>query len=127
MFLSQKERKRLGGSCFVELQYCRLPVGTPVKKIVSAGAVEHWKDDSLYVYGEDQNDFFEAYSRVLTDGLYSDLQTGTVDLCGINYYPPESTDGLIKRLLSDKPTGYERLVDWLGKAGACNGFYILGV
>ena len=127
MFLTDIERKRLGGSCFIELQYCRLPAGTPLPKLVSVGAIRFLKADSLYVSGDDQNDFFEAYKDILTGGVYNDLKTGAVDLWGINYYSPEMTDTLIGRLSSAKPPEYERLIGWLKAAASGNGFYVLGV
>lgn len=69
MFLTDTERKRLGGTCFIEFQYCRLPAGTPLPKLVSVRAIRSRKAGSLYVSGDDQNDFFEAYKDILTGWL----------------------------------------------------------
>lgn len=128
-FESQDERRNYGGSCFIELQFCKLPSTTPLRKIVSVRNIEYWKDDSLYVSGNEDafDDFYMAYSQIFTDGAYNHLQSGVVDICGINYYNPVLTEAIIQRLLLEKPTDYERLVDWLKKAKSYNGFYILGV
>lgn len=125
-FLSQDERRAYGGTCFIELQFCRLPVKAPLKKIVSVDSIEFWKDDSLYV-DADEDDFYITYSRFFTGGVYNNLQRGVVDIYGINYYDPALTGEIIRRLLLEKPTDHECLVDWLKKAGSYNGFYILGV
>ena len=125
MFLTQNERKTIGGTCFYELQFCRLPESAPIKKIVSVDSIEHWKDDSIYV--SDDSDFYEVYSRIFTGGVYNNLQTGVVDTCGINYYSPELTQTIIARLQEEKPEEYEVLLSWLKKAEGFNGFYILGI
>ena len=124
-FKSQEERRKYGGSCFVELQYCRLPSKTPLKNIVDVSSIENWKDDSLYV--NDENGFYEAYSPFFTEGVYNNLQSGVVDVYGINYYDPALTERIVQHLLSEKPEDYSRLVAWLGKAKFYNGFYILGI
>lgn len=54
-FTSQEERKKFGGSYFIELQYCKLAQGTEIEKIVSVSSIEYWKNDSLYIYGDDDN------------------------------------------------------------------------
>lgn len=51
-FSSQEEQRKFGGSYFIELQYCRLKPGTEIKKIISVAAIEDWKNDSLYIYGD---------------------------------------------------------------------------
>lgn len=127
-FASQEERREHGGSCFIELQYCRLPVSTPLKKTVAVRSVEHWKDDSLYVDAfSEQNSFCAEYSRIFSDGVYSDLRRGVFDPNGINYYDPTLTRNILRRVLEEKPTDWERLSDWLQTAADGNGFYILGV
>ena len=57
-FNSQEERRKCGGSDYIELQYCRFPVGTETKKIISVNRIRHWENDSLYVYGEDSPLFY---------------------------------------------------------------------
>lgn len=117
-FASQKERKNAGGSAFLELQYCTLPRGTSLKKIVSAKEAEHWKNDSLYVRADD----LELFSRE-----YGNLFDGNLSLFGIGYYSPLRTENLIEKIATTKPTDYEILLTWLVKAKEQNGFYILGL
>lgn len=124
-FESQEERREYGGSDFLELQFCRLPVGTPVKEIVDIDNIKDWKDDSLYV--SDETDFVKIYGSFFTGGVYNNLQTGAVDLCGINYYSPKQTEKMISQLLKEKPTDYKRLICWLKEALSYNGFYVLGI
>lgn len=117
-FASQEERKKAGGSAFLELQYCTLPCGTSLKKIVSAKEAEHWKNDSLYVRADD----LELFSRE-----YGNLFDGNLSLFGIGYYSPLRTENLIEKIATTKPTDYEILLTWLVKAKEQNGFYILGL
>jgi len=126
-FSSKEERRAYGGSAFIELQFCNLPSGTRIKKIVSVRAITHWKDDSLYIHVDDIDLFYQNYSPVFNCGTYNNLRTGPVDLYGINYYAPEQIEFLLGRILDKKPSDYEVLVDWLTKARAFNGFYVLGV
>ena len=117
-FASQEERKKAGGSAFLELQYCTLPRETSLKKIVSAKEAEHWKNDSLYVRADD----LELFSRE-----YGNLFDGNLSLFGIGYYSPLRTENLIEKIATTKPTDYEILLTWLVKAKEQNGFYILGL
>ena len=39
IFNSQEERKKYGGSAFIEIQFCRLPMGTNVKDIVAGKTI----------------------------------------------------------------------------------------
>ena len=124
-FNSQEERKEYGGSMFVELQYCTLPNSTPIEKIVDVDSIENWKNDSLYVHNE--NEFYQEYSKIFTDGVYCNGESGVVDIYGINYYSKEQTNTIIERLESLQPKDYECLIEWLQKAKEYNGFYILGI
>jgi len=122
-FASQKERRKFGGSAFIEIQFCRLPVGMPADKLVAD--ISHWKNDSLYVQGE--SDFYIEYGHLLDCGIYGNLESGIVDVWGINYYAPFTIDSIIEKLNRDKPTEYEVFAAWLSKAKQYNGFYILGM
>ena len=124
-FSSQDERRAYGGSAFIELQFCKLPPATPIKKIIAVNSIEDWKNDSLYV--NDENSFYETYSHIFVDGIYHNLQTGVVDIYGINYYNPSLTESIIERVISEKPADYEALVAWIEEAKLHNGFYILGI
>lgn len=56
-FANQDERRKYGGSDFVEIQFCRMPVGTNIEKITAVDSIENWMDDSLYV--DDYETFYE--------------------------------------------------------------------
>lgn len=125
IFNSQEERRNFGGSAFIEVQFCRLPVGTKLKKIVAVGSIKNWQNDSLYI--DDVDSFYKEYSHIFDCGLYNNLKKGIVDIFGINYYAPDVLDSMIERLNIDKPTDYAILIEWLEKSKGYNGFYILGI
>ena len=122
-FSSQEERRSFGGSAFIEMQFCKLPLGTKKKRIVKD--VDYWKLDSLYI--DEEETFYLNYRQIFSDGLYSNLKTGPVDIFGINYYAPERLDSIMEMIRDKKPLDYEVLADWLNKAREFNGFYILGI
>ena len=124
-FRSQAERRRQGGSCFVELQFCRMPPGTPVRRLVDVDSIRNWMDDSLYV--DDETALYREYGRFFTGGVYNNLRRGPADLYGINYYEPAMIDPLMERLRREQPPEYETLLGWLERAKDYNGFYILGI
>ena len=97
-FSSQTERREYGGSDFIELQCCKLKRGTSIKKIISVDHIEHWKTDSLYLSGDDMDNFLFLYSDIFNQGIYNNGKSGLVDLFGINYYPQELEETIIKRL-----------------------------
>lgn len=119
-FNSQEERRNYGGSAFIEMQFCKLPVGTSIEKIVYVKNINHWKNDSLYINNE--STFYLEYSNVFNCGTYNNLKCGTVDIYGINYYAPFLTDSIIEKLYKNKLTDYEILMEWLIKSKAYNGF-----
>lgn len=126
-FHSQEERKTFGGSDFIELQYCRLPEGTSLRDIVSVDAIEHWKDNSLYIFGDDMDLFYQNYGDIITDGMYNNGNCGQMDLFGINFYNREQATEIIERLIEEKPPEYHILVRWLQTGKHHLGFYVLGV
>ena len=125
-FDSQEERSIYGGSAFIEIQYCNMPLQTTIKELVAVGNIQHWKNDSLYVHMDDDHIFYQAYGHVFDCGTYNNLKRGIVDLYGINYYAPTLIESIVEKLNTAKPEDYEILVAWLAKAKSCNGFYILG-
>ena len=125
VFNSQEERMEYGGSAFIEMQFCKLPVGTKMKDIVAVRSINNWQNDSLYINDEDV--FYQEYSQIFNCGIYNNLKSGVVDLYGINYYEPSFIDTIITKLYEEKPIDYESLVEWLSKAKQFNGFYILGL
>lgn len=126
-FSSQEERRKFGGSDFFEIQFCRMPKKTEVATITAVDSINHWCEDSLYVSGDDDNAFLQAYDGIFDCGIYNNLEAGPIDPCGINYYGPEFIDPIIAKLLKIRPAEYEKLVEWLNTARKYNGFYILGV
>lgn len=95
--------------------------------LTAVDSVCHWRLDSLYVSGDDECAFMEAYETIFDCGVYNNLETGTVDPYGINYYGPDLLDALIAKILELRPTDHEKLVQWLNAAKRHNGFYILGI
>ena len=126
-FSTQEERRKFGGTDFMELQYCRLPQGTELKQVVSVDAIDHWKNDSLYIYGNDENEFMSYYGKIFTGGTYNNLECGPVDTCGINFYSYEQTLLMLEKVQEMKPLDYQVLANWLEKAKAMNGIYFLGL
>ena len=127
IFSSQDERRKFGGSYFIEIQYCSLDPGTAMEQIVSVDAITHWKDDSLYIYGDDEEAFASQYGDVLTDGTYNNGQSGIIDTCGINYYAPHQIHVIVKRIEEMRPASHQMLLAWLKKVREHNGFYVLGL
>ena len=97
-FETREERRNYGGSAFIEIQFCDMPVQTPIKKLVSARNISHWKNDSLYVYADDTDTFFRAYQHIFDCGIYNNRKTGTVDLHGANYYAPNLAEAILEKL-----------------------------
>ena len=126
-FASQDERRKLGGSDYIEFQLCKLKRGTKLEKIVSNEAVKHWKNDSLYICGDDMEEFYAIYGEIFRDGYYGNGERGIVDYCGINYYTLEQTMFIVERLKREKPKDFQILLDWLTDVGKHNGIYLLGV
>ncbi|MBO7253674.1 MAG: hypothetical protein J6V36_00045 [Clostridia bacterium] len=119
---SQEERRSLGGSSFIELQFCKFPLKTKIESLIEK--VNFWENDSLYI--SDYETFYNEYKYIFNCGLYSNLEIGTMDLHGINYYSPSETDRIIDKILKYKPLDYETLIKWLESSKTYNGFYILG-
>ena len=127
IFSSQDERRKFGGSYFIEIQYCSLDPGTAMEQIVSVDAITHWKDDSLYIYGDDEEAFVSQYGDILTGGTYNNGQSGIIDPYGINYYAPHQIHIIVKQLEEMRPSGHQMFLAWLKKVREHNGFYVLGL
>lgn len=104
-----------------------MPSDTTVETLVSGDNIEFWKDDSLYVHIEEDTQFYQDYSHIFNCGIYNNLNTGIVDLYGINYYAPPLIDSIIDRIYQAEPEDYKTLTEWLINAKKHNGFYILGI
>ncbi len=125
-FASQDERREFGGSDFLELQLCELKRGTMLKEIASVD-IDHWKNDSLYICGDDMEEFYAIYGEIFRDGYYANGESGVVDCCGINYYTLEQTMLIVEKLKREKPKDFQVLLDWLSDAEEYNGIYLLGL
>ena len=126
-FKTNEERRNHGGTAFVEFQFCRLKANSKIRKIVSVNRVQNWKDDSLYLFVDDIDDFLEEYNDIFDSGIYNNLKSGNIDIFGINYYSKDCIPKLIEILKHKKPTDYETIILWLKEASNYNGFYILGI
>lgn len=126
-FSNQDERRAVGGSCFLEMQYCRLEKGTAREKIVSVDAIKHWQNDSLYIDGDLTDELQQEYGDIFIGGTYNNLKCGMLDIWGINYYSSEQVEKIIDLIKEKKPQEYEVVLAWIEKAKEYNGIYILGV
>ena len=126
-FESRDARRAFGGSAFIEIQYCKLKPDTRIEEIVSLRAIEYWKDDSLYVYADDIDEFYSAYKDVFCNGFYNNKKMGEIDLFGANYYSSKQLIEIIDKIEKQKTLDYEVLLEWLKKGLDYNGFYILGI
>lgn len=105
-----------------------MPHGTKTKKLVAVNSIRDWQNDSLYIYDDDANTFYQEYSSIFTCGICNNLKSETVDIIfGINYYAPSFVDSITTKLHKEKPLDYITLLEWLTKAKEYNGFYILGL
>lgn len=104
-----------------------MPRKTELEILIAIDSIDHWRDDSLYVSGDDGTAFMQAYEGIFDCGIYNNLEAGPIDPYGINYYGPDLIDTMIAKLPKTRPADYERLVAWLNTAKNYNGFYILGV
>ena len=121
MFASQKERREFGGSDFVELQLCKGKPNAQWEEIV------HWQNNSLYIFGDDMEEFYAQYKEIFQDGLYPNGERGLVDYCGVTYYTLEQTMYIIEMLKREQPRDFQVLLDWLANAEKYDGLYFLGV
>lgn len=110
----------------IEIQYCKLPTSTSIKKKVNVSKIKSQLDDSLYVIWENASSFLNIYSDIFANGVYNNLSTGKIDPFGINYYSNEEVKNIIKRLNELKPKCYLVLLKWL-ESNTFNGIYILGI
>ena len=98
-----------------------------IQEIVAVDNINDWQNDSLYIYDDDMNTFYEEYNNIFDCGTYNNLESGKFDPYGINYYKADSIEKIIVKIQKNKPANYTTLLSWLTKAKTYNGFYILGV
>lgn len=126
-FSNIEERNTFGGTAFIEIQYCRLNADTKLKKKVAVKSIQHWMDDSLYIYVDDIDSFISNYGRIFNTGTYNNMQTGFVDVFGINYYTVDDVMSMVEMIIKEKPVDYQKLENWLNNATHYNGVYLLGI
>jgi hypothetical protein len=102
-FESREKRREFGGSAFIEIQYCRLKPTARISEIVSLHTRNDWKDNSLYVYADDMDEFYSNYKDIFCDGTYNNTKKGNIDLSGINYYSPKQLPEIIDKTKKQKP------------------------
>jgi len=124
-FVSQEEQRNFHGSDYIEFQFCKMKNNTPISSVLSVDNINNRELDSLYI--SDYYTFEKIYGKYFDCGIYTDLECGSIDLYGINYYIADILDKLISEIEKDKPKDYNDLLDWLREAKKYNGFYILGV
>jgi len=122
-FQSQEERRKYGGSCFIELQFCRAAEDAPVSELFRH--YDHWQNDSLYVQGD--SPLYTVYGEVFGNGLHPNMTESPLDMWGVTYYRRDQIDGIIARAEQRRPEGFEMLTAWLLEAKQYTGFYIFGV
>jgi hypothetical protein len=127
IFRNVEERRKFGGSAFIELQYCKLSAQTKMKKVVSIKSIHAWKDDSLYIHLDDIDSFVECYRSILNNGTYSNMKSGFVDIFGINYYSNENIKQIVNDITNRKPLDHKTFLSWLNQGLQYNGFYLLGI
>ncbi len=109
-FKTQAERRSFGS--FIKIQFCDMPKCSRIKELVSVDNIKIRREDSLYVHEDDDEAFFREYSRVFDCETYNNLETGVMDLCGINYYAPNLIDSTLEKLRAEKPLDCEVLAAW---------------
>lgn len=124
-FKNQEERIEFGDSAFMELQYCTLKNKSELREIVNGN--QNWLDSSLYIFVRDIRCFCSNYAEIFYGGTYQNLQSGEIDVCGINYYSPEQLKDIILKIEEQKPLEYEVILEWLKKGEQFNGFYVIGI
>ena len=124
-FDSQEDRRKYGGSCFIEIQFCKLPSGKKIESIIKG--YDHWQNDSLYIYDTDHSAFYLIYKDIIGYGIHPNMSEGYFDTWGVTYYDFNMIEAIEERLKEYKPEEYEILFKWLEEAKQYNGFFILGV
>ena len=126
-FENQAERRAFGGGDFIEFQVCRQGPRTSMEELLSGEWPENWKDDSLYLCGDDWPQFIKEYGEIITGGTYGNLERGPLDWCGLNYFTPAQEERILSRLEMEQPPEYGTLLDWFRNSGPHNGFYVRGL
>lgn len=127
LFLNNDERMKIGGTAFIEIQYCKMEPSATLREKVAVNSIEFRGADSLYIHADNIDDFILNYGKVFNYGTYNSMKNGPLDIYGINYYSSSVVNKLIKEVEAIKPIDYEILTNWLKEAYEFNGIYILGI
>lgn len=127
LFVNHEKRKESGSTAFIEFQFCKLKENTRIKKITSVRSINNWDVDSLYLYIDNFDNFFNEYDNLFEKITSNNLEPERIDMFGINYFPKESILEIIKKIEQAAPKDYNILLEWLNHALDYNGFYILGI
>lgn len=121
-FISNGERN---GTCYLEFQFCE--TDKPLNDGKAICNTEFWRDDSLFMHGDDFGEFYELYGDLFGCAVFPNGERGC-DSCGVNYYGKEETAKIVEGLSARPNEEYAALLLWLKEAEQRgNGFYILGV
>ena len=124
-FITYKEKQSsYGNVTLIEFSFCKWKESEKIKKIVNK--IFSRQEDSLYFAG-DVKEFLETYGEVFNCGIYNNLQTGIVDVFGINYYKKNCINDCMQKIKNNRLQGYEIVISWLEQALQYNGFYIVGI
>ena len=113
---SKEERDNIGGTAFIEIQYCKYMSSSKELNNPNSGLYEHGKENSMYIYIDDCEKFLNEYEKIF----------GHLDVYGFNYYDKEETKKIIKNIEKIHPMDYEIFVNWIEKEDS-NGFWVLGI
>ena len=91
-FHSQDERRKFGGSAFIEMQLCKMGPEAEITQLTAVSNIDHWQNDSLYIYLDDIETFAAEYRNIFNCAIYGNLESGPADLylslIHIFSYPP---------------------------------------
>ena len=122
IFRNSIYRKQSASTAFYELQFCEKLL--PAKKFVNYKNIIFWKENSLYVSVNNDDDeiFYNNYDKIFG-------QFGKLDYYGINYFTKEQAAKILDDLnRKNNLPDVETIINWLKFCVEnFNGFYFLGV
>ncbi len=97
----------------------------PLDELTQNG-YEHWSEDSLLFYIDDDARFFEHYMKYFKNP-HSPDGSRRFYYAGVNYYTAEETAKMLADIEKDAPPYSAPLIAWLKNARTYNGFFFLGI
>ncbi len=122
IFIPAKAKKK-GSSAYYEFSFCKKNM--PIDELTKNG-YEHWSEDSLLLYIDDDARFFEHYKKYF-EKPHSPDGSRRFYYAGVNYYTAEEAEKILEKIEKDAPPYSAPLIAWLKQAQAYNGFFLLGV